>query len=324
MPTTRFYAKQNKASVQAFVADLARFLINDLGGFTGPGWTIVEAYDADNATNKRRTPTVGDEGNMDNVAFSAGANFGWQLNALGSGDWIVLRSAQAQTGTYFELYIEVDDTAARRVYFKLIPYDDFATAGADVSPPVLPATSVGSGAGLVDFTLPVAGAADYSIVADESLLYLFSDQGGANTRMFIAGEVDGARDNGVPADDRPFVIYDYPPYVSWHSSSYFNRVSPRDDATILTNGLGCVQRYGNTPVHDTAMDGNYLGRWTILPVGVFFYDSGDRHWAGWFRFLGSVSRDQAVSGTMNSMVWQFMRNTGHPGIATEWDGVTAY
>jgi len=326
MPTgPYFYPKVNKATIGAFLADMARFLINDLGGYTGPGWTIVEAYDANSAGTKRRVPTGGDESNMDNAAFAAGADFGWQLDSLGDGDWIVLRSKAATTGTYFQLYLELDSVASARVYFKLIPYDNFATGGLDVSPPTLPANSVGSGASLVDFTLPAVVASNYSIVADESMVMFVVDQGSANVRGTYVGELDGARDNGTPADDRPFVLWTYPTYwMLYTGGAYWHRVSPADDATLLASGYFAVV-YGGDVVHGAGNDGNYLSRWTVLPLGVYFSDAGNKHFAGWLRNMGSVSANAATSGTINSMTWMFLTaNTGYGRLAVAWDGVTAY
>jgi len=317
----RILPKASVASPTAFVWTLARWLINDLPGQTGPGWTLVQAYDASGVD--RREPTVGQEGSMSNDAFAAGGGFGWYTDTLGVGDWIVLRSGLAVAGTQFELLIKLIN--ATTVHLKLIPLDDFDIAGADPTAPTLPATSVGYGSAVVTLTFPSSGSMDLSLVGDESVLSLLVDQGAAAKRFGYVGEVDGVRSGGTPADDRPFVIHWNCGSACLYSATRFSRLSPRDSTTILGGGYFAEVGIGGGSLHNISNnEGDYLSVWNILPLGVAFASPPDSHFAGWLRYLGSVRINQALSGTMNNMSWMFFADSSSGKIAMQWDGATAY
>ncbi len=323
MPTMKILPKASVASPTAFVWTLARWLINDLPGQAGPGWTLIQAYDADNAGDKRRVPTAGQEGSMSNDAFAVGGDFGWYIDTLGVGDWIVLRSGIAATGNQFELLIKLIN--ATTVHLKLIPLDDFDIAGADPAAPTLPATSVGYGSAVVTLTFPSSGSMDLSLVGDESVLTFLVDQGAASKRFGYVGEVDGARTGGTPPDDRPFVIHWDCAYPSLYSRQRFSRLSPRDSTTILSTGSFAEVHNASGSIHNSAgNEGDYLSTWNILPLGVAFPNAPDAHFAGWLRYLGTVSVNQALSGTMNNMSWMFFADSAYGKIAMQWDGATAY
>lgn len=322
MPTMRILPKASVASPTAFVWTLARWLINDLPGQTGPGWTLVQGYDADSAGDKRRIPTAGQEGSMSNDAFAVGGDFGWYIDTLGVGDWIVLRSGLAVAGTQFELLIKLIN--ATTVHLKLIPLDDFDTAGVDEATPTLPATSVGHGSAVVTLVFPSSGSMDLSLVGDESVLTFLVDQGAAAKRFGYVGEVDGARSGGTPPDDRPFVIHWECAYPSLYARPRFCRLSPRDSTTILTGSFAEVVNTAGSIHNYASNEGSYLSTWNILPLGVAFLTAPDAHFAGWLRYLGSVSANQALSGTMNNMSWMFFADGAYGKIAMQWDGATAY
>jgi hypothetical protein len=204
--------------------------------------------------------------------------------------------------------------------------DDFATGGADASPPTLPSTSVGAGSSLVAFT-GFAGTASYSIVADEAMVAILADDGSTPYWVY-AGEVDAARTNGSPADDRPYVIYDTPGSVRLYMyDASWNRLSPADDATVLTTGYAASLYVSAGVVLTAGYDESLLGTWSIVPVPIYFHDTSHRHLAGWLRNVGMVSPSLGVSGTLAGKTWIYRNGavaSGYPGVATRWDGSTAY
>ena len=323
MPTTRFDCSYLGLTSYAWIARLARFLINDLGGSpVGPAWTIIEAYDS--SINSRRVPTVGAANDMDNVLFSAGGNFGWQLNALGDNDWIVLRSATSNAGTKFEVYFKIINST--RLDILLCPLDNWATdIATPTATPVLPAVAVG-----VNLTTPVqlttfAGPARYSIVADESMFVLLTDASSSCFWIYV-GEVDSTRVGGHGTDDRPFVISYHPEWVGIASQDpRCARISPLDHATLLTAGTTCDYRGtgDNYPVAAN-QDGALLGDWTVFPSLLYFYDTSHRHVAGWMRNVFQVNRDLGAVGLLGNRSFLFRAYNYYNSLALRWDGLTDY
>jgi hypothetical protein len=323
MPTTRFYPKVAHLSLSDALPAIVKFLINDpTAAYTGPNWEIIQGYDGTQlAGSKRSAPT-----DPHDVSTFTVANFSWSgAHALSVGDWIVLRSATGVCGNKFEIYIELHSTSVAQ--YLMIPYDNFDIAAAEASPPAFPATGFGSAlgsAGLVSMTGYTTNAY-YTCVADEGMATLLFDDG-ATPAFIYFGEVEPARLGGTPADDRPFVINDTTTVSLNWADTVWNRIDPLDDATLLTSGasvhLACNIGAGNVLMYGSGRDTNYLGLWGVFPVGLYFNDTSHRHFVGYFRNIGSVSQDLAVSGTLNSMAWMYRRVT--TAIAFAWDGVTAY
>lgn len=319
MPTTRYYPKVTKASLYAFVSDLARFLVNDLGGYTGPGWTIVEAYSS-TAGTKYRTPTVGDEGNMDNAAFAAGSDFGWQTGSVTATDWIVLESAAGVYGTTFQVLFRLTSTTNLNIL--MFPLANFST-GSGTTPPTYPSPSIGNGsANPVSFT-GFSGSASYSIVADEAMCSILADNSTTPYWIYF-GELDGAASAGTPADDRPFVIWKNSYNVYMAPGANFCRVSPVDDSTVLTSGYNCAFN-GPAVIHNTGYDAALLGLYSVLPVAVYFDDTSHKHFAGFLRNIGEASAALATAGTLNSKEWMYRTSSATAvRLVTKWDTVTDY
>jgi len=257
--------------------------------------------------------------------------FGWRTNSLGSGDWIVLRSGEGASGTRFELYLEYE--SATVMHTCMMPLDDFATGGSDVSPPTgangFGSYAIGKGivsgdAQLIDFT-GYSTSANYSVVADECMVALLADNG-TTPYWIYAGELDAARDNGTPPDDRPFVIYDNCGYIRCCGGDCFwNRLSPVDDATGLTYGYCTELGSASVYIYRSGNEASLLGVWSVAPVGIYFNDASHRHLAGWLRNIGQISGDLGASGTLASKAWMYRGTTsGYAGVAFKWDGSTSY
>ena len=288
-------------------------------------WTIVEAYDADCATTKRRTPTGGAENDFDNVAFSAGGDFGWQTDTMGNGDWIILRSTGAVN---FQVYFEYD--SATELKHAAITFDDFATGGADVTPPVFPATAIGSTMGtsptLVGATT-VAGVMRYSLETSPNAIFMQWRNGTpSDTEDVNIALCPSAYSN----DTRAVVIKDRPDLARVNNAySAWNRVAP-DGVTFLNNGIAATLKVGNSTImtsagHDvlgTRAAGAPGDEKTILPFIIFFQDAGHRH-ALILEGNYKVGKSAAVDGTtddLNIMYWTDSATSARRAI--EWDGVT--
>jgi len=330
MTTTRFYAAQNKTSFLSFCADFARFLINDLASFTGPGWKIVEAYDNDCPTTKRRVPTPLDEKNMDNTSFSTGSDFGWQQNSIGTSDWIVLESVIGGGATEFQVIFKITGTTTMTI--QLMPKGDFPIGGGGDTPnPTLPSTTVPASAPTIT---GYTSAARYSIVADEGMFaFLFDALTLTGCNWTYVGQVDGA-----PSDDSyPYVIWDTPAQVTfndlvaasgnWHRLSPVNADLPGGDS-LLSNGLEAhYYQYATNYIHwSTDLGVLVLAQERPLPIGVFFPDAGHRHFAGWLRNVYSAHRNMGALGTFGNKDYMFRNDDADSYIAIcfAWDGSTAY
>lgn len=317
MVTTRYLAKQSYANLGVAIPNFARFLINDLGGQTGPGWTIVEAQSGAN----REVPSTPTD--MDSLVSATD----WPNGTISVNDWIVLESADANNTNHFQLYLEYQSTTVMNVI--MFPLEDFSTGGGAASPPTFPATAVGSGGSVIPFD-GYTTSANYSCVADEGMVMFLADDGTNTIDWMYIGEVDGARANGSPPDDRAYVIYDTPDvvYLPNTTTNRWNRLSPSDDSTILTLGgqtLITAPVFG--VIHDsTTVRDNLLGPDSILPVGCFFEDTSHQHFAGFLRNCYSGARLAGTSATLDNRNFLLRNNSvgAEPALVMSWDGVTDY
>jgi hypothetical protein len=322
MPTTRYYPKQIHASLTAWYWDFIKWMINDpTAALTGPNWEMVQAFDGSFApASKREVPADP----HDVSTFSAG--FCMTDGVFTNGDWMVLRSAAGVCGNSTELYIELDSPTA--IKWLLIPYDNFNPAApAETTPPTMPTDSIGSAlgsAGLISMTGWTTGAT-YSANADEAMVAVLFDDN-TTPAWIYAGEVEPAGLAGVPADDRPFVIWDTPAsvFIS-NTNSYFNRISPLDDATACTTGYSSILTSSGGAVTSAGSGGGFLGLWGVYPIGVHFYTASHIHFAGFLRNVGCTSTDKGTSGTLIAKNWMYRLNGGAYGpVCFAWDGATDY
>lgn len=282
---------------------------------------IVEAYDANAALNKRRTPTPGETYDFDNVAFSASA-FGFQTGALEAGDWIVLRSTGAP---HLQIYWELDSTTAWN--WALISNNDFVTGGADVTPPALPLTTIGATMGnpptFSVMSLQLASM-NYSMWSDnQTVAILALDGTPANTRMMYIGAVD----SDVVGDTKPFVINDTPGTASFGGSgARWNRLA-LDGATFLSSGHDLQPFFqSGSNIFTTAGTSGLATpaptQYHVFPAFIFFNDAGYRHFLSikWSYIAGV---DLATSGTLASLsIVYFATGASLGRWALTWDGVT--
>ena len=317
MPITvaKIYPKIFHANNRLAIRDMVAFLIDDHATITGPAWTIVEAYDG--TAGARETPSI-TSGTGALASFTG--TFSWKDDTVAVNDWIVLRTVVG--GTEFQFYWEVQSTTTW--VYKLIPLDDFALDPTVlVSPPALPVTSVGSGTSLVTHAILNTGENWYSVIADEQMMTLFAVRGGGTA---ITWGYVGSLDQAHPSDERPFVIYDNPGEVSvfdGSSGSFWNRLSPIDQRTILGTGYWTWLRRGNNV--NIANDNLWLSDRVVLPVGVLFENTGHVHFAGMPRNIFQAQEllgHRAVIGNLDFIT--FSDNIARPGIAVPWDGVTPW
>jgi hypothetical protein len=312
-----FYAAIYKDTFLDFASDFARFLVDDLLFFTGPGWTIVEAYD--DAVGSRQIPII--DTDMDSFF----GTFSWKDDTVGVNDWIVLRSVRGTTE--FQVFFKISSTVTMQIM--VVPRDDWATdVGTPTATPVTPATAFGSGGSALSLT-GFLEKEIYTIVADDGTCSFLFDDLHTSVRWTWFGETVG----GPASDTRPFLIWDNPGEVRFENLNVNNgnwtRLSPMHDATIITvghyaswwsDGPGVFLHAGNYPgLPDSAR---------ALPVGVLWRGSSYRHFSGFPKNLFSASWQLGAHGTFADRAYVFRNDTGvgndRPGICFPWDGTTPY
>lgn len=325
MPLTaaKIYPKQFHSTLGLGLRDFVAFLINDHASITGPGWSIVEAYDS--ATSSRQIPaTVTGTGAL--ASFTG--TFSWKDDTLTTDDWIVLETSVG--GNEFQLYLEYATTTS--LQYIMFPFEDFATGGGAVSPPTFPTRSVGAGTSVVTHTLSnIDDGAWYTVVADEQMMALVIMRGGKTNITF---SYIGSLDDPLPSDTRPFVIWDSPSVASVADSGTFvpfNRVSPVDNDTVITNGFLGQWRVGGTgfpggSANLVLLDGTYwLDEQPLLPIMIAFNDTNSQHMAGYLRNAYAVHSEagyRSVFGALEYVV--FSDDINDPAWALPWDGSTEW
>jgi len=290
-------------------------------GSTGPGWKIVEAYDTSTVT--RTIPTPGDESNMSNVAFAT-ANNNWYRDSVSVNDWIVLQSSGSPS---FQLYIEYQSTSA--IYFFLMPLgpdaaspDPFVTGGANISPPLFPAAAVGSGTGFVSYPGSTTTPRLVNIWADDDYMVMMNFIGSSTSPYFMyCGKLDYARST----DTSPFVIWDSPTqaYLTSGSSSYFNRVSPVDNSTLLSGGYSGWLGPAESTI--TPRDG-LAGIYSAGRVSVTFSDASDGCLHGLLRDVRVCGSGPPEQATYNDKAYMSFVNqgAGKDPVVMPWDSETEW
>jgi hypothetical protein len=275
---------------------------------------LVQGYDGtQGAGNKRDEPA-----DTHDVSTFTVAGFSWKDGGFTAGDWVVLRSSAGVCGNSCELYIELESTTA--IYWFLIPYDNFDTAAAEASPPAFPANAIGY-YGLIGMAGWTTGAV-YSAVADEAMVAVLFDDNTTPALIYV-GEVDPARLTGVPADDRPFIIWTFTNRVyARYDSTSFARVSPIDDTTLVYDGYCGILYAGSSFLYATGTGGGFLGLWDVYPILAHFSTGGHRHTAGYLRNVGFCNVDAGVSGTIAGKTWMYRSNGGGSfgPFCFAWDG----
>lgn len=320
MPLTaaKIYPKQYHATLGKGLRDLVAFLINDHASITGPGWSIVEAFDS--ATSSRQIPsTPSGSGALNSFT----GTFSWKDDTLTTDDWIVLETNIAGGNPEFQFYIEY--ATATTLQYIMFPFEDFSTGGGAVSPPTFPDRAVGSTTSVVTHTAFASdGAGWYTAVADEQMLSFIITRGGkTNISWGYVGSVDEAFSN----DTRPFVIYDNPSVVIIYDGSggtYWNRVSPIDNGTVIGTGYWMFPRPGSSPAGlfiDTTF---WLPRQPLARPGVVFSGTHN-HVAGFLRNVYMGHRGHAYRNILGSKDYIcFSDDPTDACIVFPWDGSTEW
>jgi len=352
-PNIQHVTTSSEGGASSFLRDFMAFLLNDQtafgssawvpanGGTGGPGWEIIESYSGAAAT--RQTPLT-TTGNGALLSHTPGTN-GWRpdVATLTVGDWIVLETKDPYK---FQIYFELQSTTV--LYYKMMPYGNFATGGSAITPPTgsFPSTGVpGYGADTFMQQTVFDAPAKYRAVAADRFFAMIADPGDFTSVTFeYMGEVAGA----VSLDTRPYVAYEATNNCRWDliTASQWNRISPVDGATELI--LGSNVQMINVPdlgyrVHRYWDGGTTTSGTRMLPVGVFFDDANHNHFAGWLVGVCSSNTDQGAVGAVNNATrgddtgdgvgpnsggqhnyaFRYDYTTGTPaGIAFYWDGQT--
>lgn len=339
MTTTRFFASQSFSNLGAALPQIVRFMMNDHATITGPAWSLVEAQSGGN----REVPS--DPADLDSLVSATD----WKNDSIAPDDWVVLESVGGVVSSSFQLYIEYQDTV--RMNIIMMPLADFSTGGGAASPPTFPSTAVGNGSSLITYGGGTGGNyslfATYNVIADEGMMAFIFDQG--NCDWSYIGEVDSVYNSGsIIKDPRPFVIHDVVGAISLGNTS-FNRLSPKDNSTVLTQGsvMGMIASGflyldaggSSGPGKDLLNNGlsSGSGYTTVAPWGAIFEDNGHEHVAGWLRNVYTVGEGLSSgngsgnhSGTMSGTnfdehgIMFRSHNSTRPGVAFKWDGATAY
>ena len=320
MATPRFYAAQTKATLLAFASDFARFLVNDLPTFTGPGWTIIEAYD--DATTDRQVPATATD--MDSFV----GTFSWKDNTVGVNDWIVLESNLGGGVNECHAFFRMASSTTMEV--QLVPLGNWTTGGAATTSPTKPGTVQPS---TVVTMTGFPRRAVYSIVADEGMFaFLFDEATSRSTdaAWIYVGELEGHR----PSDAYPYVIWSSPADVAYKtvfaSTGNWRRLSPldadvaNDTGTNLVNGQD-AHFYSLVLTSGQYIDRTFPGVMTLgetrpYPVGIYFADLGNRHFAGFLRNVYSAHQYLGSVGTFGGQKYLYRNDdTSAAAICFLWD-----
>lgn len=325
MPTTRYY-QGFYPDVATALPDMVRFLINDspATGSTGPGWTIVEAYDG--TAGEREIPSTTTD--LDSLSSAVS----WPNGSTAANDWIVLETT-GNSGS-FQVYLEhqtAGSTAA--IGFALFPKADFVTGGAATSPPTFPGSVVPTtqqNNRVIWASSPTGFITN--ITADEGMAAMLFDSvtytGTEIHRSFIyIGEVDGA----MSEDRWPFVMYTGNTELDMaNAAATFDRIDPLTGTLVLDDGDASSFGMGSTHWFDLTNNNRLLGAIPFSPAGLTFQDTDYYHFAGWLRniYIGpEVMSGSLLSGSLNSREYWFKNDgtSGSPGGTTlivKWDGTT--
>jgi len=218
MPTPRWYDKQSNANSGIALQNVARFMCNTLGGFTGPAWTCKQVYSAaaavpwDTPAGNDFTTLPGDN------SFKPG-------NTPAVGDFVVLESASAAN----KLQIAIQRESATNWRIVVCPKQGWDNAAHN--------TTVENAANWIqtpiqtvcNLTVP-NGVANYSVICDEDVFIPIVEDGTPPT-----GTYAGKCDQADSLDLTPVVLCTSPSvYVGNWNGGVFRRISPVDNTTEAT------------------------------------------------------------------------------------------
>jgi hypothetical protein len=316
--------KDFHVTMASAVYALVQFLTDEHPTDEGPGWEVVEAYDGADLD----TPSGGTK-----LADLPSDN-AWQTGPLTStGSWIVLRSLGGSVATKFQLYIEYGATS--QMQYLLIPFDDFAT-GVGGSPPTFPSTAFGTALGTLVTYQPFGNGVvgHMYAVADEGMVAFVTDSiQPVSLRWFYAGEVDQFPGQSS-SDARPFILMDNPTtgFDDDSSLEVWNRISPFDDTTLITNGHVCFYKIDeegqsiHSKQNSVAGSLSTLGVNLVSPVPILWDTTSHTHIAGMLRNVFCADGTLGMRQTINNKKMMTLRDWSaavyqNVSIAFNWDGV---
>ena len=309
---TTFYAKQSHDNIHDFIVDFGRFLINDLGGFTGPAWTIIDTYSSAAGTPHEVPGTATD---MDSLA----ADNGWRTNSIAVGDYIILESASASNK--FQVGIEYQTTDTIR--FITAPTGGFVT-GNDDNDMTAAANWDNPIISYDDYDVGGIVTANYSIIADADHFKLIYDYPATPKRLFsYIGKLEDVHTDDI----NPVFMWTVPETPNALESSVRGKtLSLRDGETeinqyMLDLAFSALESCGDGYNLDTV-----TGEYRLLPMYIGTYTNGDCGIRG--RLIGTWKTDQAagavaLKGTFGTKSYGYITNTATEApIVFEWDGNT--
>jgi hypothetical protein len=304
-----FYVAQAYGTGALYLPDMARFLIDDLAGHTGPGWTIVDTYSSA-AVAPHEIPA--DPTDMDSLA----ADNGWRTGTLVGGDYIILANNGART---FQVGLELQSSQ----YFRVIaaPFSGFDTGNDD--PDMTAAGNWNNPIIAYKDISCFASMANYSLIADEDHFKIICEQHPNYAWMYCGNLASGSTHTG---ETHPMVITTYPNYVFDVGADNYRRIAKSDDTTEIA--LASVGLYITYDMHqyDYSYDNN-ASEFRLTPVQV-----GSNNVANYGYFgrligvwVGASSITGIGKGTMNSRDYAFFKNSSasYKTLVFEWDGATA-
>ena len=326
MATFAFYPNVANATLAVFIPKLARFLIDDLAGFTGPasGWTVIQTYSSAAVAPFEVPP---DPTNMDSLA----ADNGWRTGVLVVNDYIILESGSG--ANKFQVGFEYQAAGTLRTI--TAPFGGFDIAALQVDMDNA-ANWLNPRLALVDHTMGGAGGVvlgNYSIIAndagDDYSMY-FQNGDMPSMRMGFSGKLE----NAFATDTKPVVTYIGPTIVYGNTStgitgqSYWRRISAVDDTTaILLDGsylyggtLGMLTNSANGYSNDAEGTASYR----VTPLWLNCAVAGHYGMQGTLPSIYSADYALAAQGakTINAKAYGYMKNNDTAGVMFPWDGVT--
>ena len=318
-----YYTKQNK-TVQQFVAELPRFLVDDLPGKTGPGgWKIIKTYSSGAATPHELPSGTGVDFDTELAADNA-----WVTGALNIGDYIILESGKTPNADQVGFEYQAIDTlrvilAPQKGFDTATSNNDMTAAGNWTNPTC----------SYVDHDDNSAGALQhYSAVADESTIMLFMDPGNSTYMCFgYIGEHERLHDE----DEYNSLIFRTVREVNMHSGYGFGdhdamyKISPVDDSTEIFIGGALHYMDGIYFTSNTqTLDRNPVtGEWSPNDIILASTTSGHTGKYGKLRHLRYM--EHAITNTIptvsTAMDYIAIGDSATYGkLIMPWDGVTPY
>lgn len=326
MPTNRFYPKVSNADLETFVPKLPRFLLNDLGGYTGPGWTVIDTYCA-TASSPHEIP--GTSTDMDSIT---GTTNGWKTGLAADfsvGDYCIVQSAS--TTNKFQVGIEYQATDTLR--FIVAPKAGFVTGNDDVD-----MTAAGNWGqaklSTIDITVANGTPANYTIVADEDRMIVCIEDG--VTRAFgYYGKIDevtsGTETNTlVVAYSLPSTISSS--YASGLCGGNWKKLSQVDGTTELSC-YGVTFAYSGVAdllasASNAGLKNSSTNKYALIPIGIYSYTAAHYGFFGTLRgvFVTHGGISGASTGNIGaSKEYAFINDaSGYSPVIFSWDSSTVF